>query len=362
MTEQRRINVAVACGGTGGHIFPGLATAQELTRRGHRVTLWLSGRDVESSSVSGWGGLVEHIRAAGFPSGVSIQSAFSAFRLCGAVVSATVRMARRRPDVLLAMGSYASVGPALAARILGVPVVLHEANAIPGRAIALLARFAKAVGITFAEAEKLLRCRRIVCTGLPVRSDFDRGCVSGERLPDLFTVLVMGGSQGAHRLNEVAAEAMRLLAQSGDPVQVIHLSGAADEGWLREGYERAGVPHRVHAFLKEMGMAYHACQLAVCRSGAASCMELALCGVPSLLVPLPSSMRGHQIANARAMERAGGADVILQEDLTAAGLADYIRNVRRSPAALESKRKTLRSVAVPDAAERLADVVVQAAG
>ena len=362
MEEQQRINVAVACGGTGGHIFPGLATAQELRRRGHTVTLWLSGRDVEASSVSGWDGPVQRIRAAGFPSGLSIRSAASAARLFAAAISATVRMTRSRPDVLLAMGSYASVGPALAARLLGVPLVLHEANAVPGRAIALLARFAQAVGITFAEAEARLRCRQVVPTGLPVRSDLDQRFAPGELLPDLFTVLVMGGSQGAHRLNEVAAEAICLLARSGAPAQVVHLSGAADEGWVRKQYERASVPHRVYAFLKEMGKAYHACHLAICRSGAASCMELALCGVPALLVPLPSSMRGHQVANARAMEQVGGADVILQQDLTAERLADYIRSARRNPEALEAKRNALRGVAVPDAAARLANVVVQAAG
>lgn len=362
MADQRQFSVAVACGGTGGHSLPGLATAAELRRRGHAVTLWLSGRDVEANALSGWDGPVEWIRAAGFPSGLSFRSVASAFQLGAAVVSSVARMARRRPDVLLAMGSYASVGPALAARVLGVPVVLHEANAIPGRAIAMMARLAGAVGITFEEAGSRLQCRRIVLTGLPVRPDLDQRFATGEIVPDLFTVLVMGGSQGAHRLNEVAAEAMCRLVQSGEPVQVIHLTGAADEQWVRGRYEKHGVPHRVFAFLKDMGKAYHASHLAVCRSGAASCMELALCGLPALLVPLPASMRGHQAANAMAMKRSGGADVMLQQDLTAERLADYIRNARRDTGGLEARRRALRGVALPDAAQRLADLVLQVAG
>jgi UDP-N-acetylglucosamine--N-acetylmuramyl-(pentapeptide) pyrophosphoryl-undecaprenol N-acetylglucosamine transferase len=269
-------------------------------------------------------------------------------------------MLRARPRVLLAMGSYASVGPALAARALGVPVVLHEANAIPGRAVEFLSRFASAAGVTFESAKSWLRCPRIVRTGLPIRPSGDGRFPPGALDAGRFTVLVMGGSQGAHRLNQIAAEAMSLLQREGRGVQVVHLSGPADEARVRETYRAHGVTALVFGFLREMGMAYRAAHLAVSRAGAGACMELAAFGVPALLVPLPEAMRDHQAANAAALERMAGADVIPQRDLTPDRLAAYIDRCRAAPAKLAAMREGLRAFAAPDAADLLADLVVQA--
>ena len=203
------MNIAIACGGTGGHIFPGVATAEVLKKRGHSVTLWLAGRDVESGSTAGWDGSVIFVRSAGFPSGFSFRALAVACRLAVAFFQCRSRMKSNRPDVLLAMGSYASVGPVLAARTLGVPVVLHEANAIPGRAIVFLSRFAEAVALAFKEATPYLKHQRVVVTGFPVRSDLAAGRFDDSVLkPGVFTVLVMGGSQGARRLNEIAPQAL----------------------------------------------------------------------------------------------------------------------------------------------------------
>ena len=135
----------MACGGTGGHVFPGLATARELLSRGHEVTLWLTGRDTEQSARKDWDGPVVEVPARGFPSGLSFRSLQTAWKLAQAVGQCRAQMRRSRPDVLLAMGSYASVGPCGAARLLGVPIVLHEANVIPGRAVRLFSRSAAAV-------------------------------------------------------------------------------------------------------------------------------------------------------------------------------------------------------------------------
>jgi UDP-N-acetylglucosamine--N-acetylmuramyl-(pentapeptide) pyrophosphoryl-undecaprenol N-acetylglucosamine transferase len=129
------MKVAVACGGTGGHVFPGLATARELLSRGHEVTLWMTGRETEQSALRDWDGPVVQVPARGFPSGISLRSLQTAWKLAQAVRQCRKRMRQDRPDVLLAMGSYASVGPCAAARLLGVPIVLHEANVIPGRAV-----------------------------------------------------------------------------------------------------------------------------------------------------------------------------------------------------------------------------------
>jgi len=351
------MNIAVACGGTGGHIFPGVAVAEVLKKRGHAVTLWLAGRDVESGSTSGWDGPVISVKAAGFPSGFSFRAVAVAWRLFVAFLQCRGRMKGSRPDVLLAMGSYASVGPVLAARTLGVPVVLHEANAIPGKAISFLSRFSKAVAVGFKEAAPYLRRSPVVVTGFPVRTDLEGRFEGGVLKPQMFTVLVMGGSQGAHRLNEVVPQALIQAHEKGVPVQVVHLAGRQDAAEVRSRYDKAGVPAVVFDFLKEMGKAYTGAQVAIARAGAATCTELSVVGLPVLFVPLPNVSHDHQTANARAVESAGGADVVDERNLSVEWLAEYVEKLYRDPARLGAMRQKMKAAAGAGAAERIADLL-----
>lgn len=352
------MKICIACGGTGGHIFPGLATACELRSRGHRVTLWLAGRDVEAVSVDGWDGEIKSIRAAGFPSGVSIRSIGALLRLLGAIVVSWRTLRRARPDVMLGMGSYASVGPVIAAWLCGIPVVLHEANAVPGRAIAFLARFATRIGITFEAAEGHFSQDGVEITGLPLRTTLQ--CV--EHIPgDSFTLLVMGGSQGAHVLNETVPEAIEKLLAEGIRLRVIHLAGIHDADAVEKRYRDAGINADVHAFSADMASLYAAADFAVARAGAATCMELAICKVPALLVPLPSAARNHQALNAMAMAASGGMAMHPQQDLSADWLARYLRKRVDDPAIIRNMLAKLEGTAPGDGAVRLADLVEQAA-
>jgi UDP-N-acetylglucosamine--N-acetylmuramyl-(pentapeptide) pyrophosphoryl-undecaprenol N-acetylglucosamine transferase len=163
------MNICVACGGTGGHIFPGLAAANELRLRGHEVTLCLGGRDVEAVSVDGWDGKLIALRAVRLE--VSLRNFLSLLRLPLVVLSAAGQLRRIKPDAVLAMGSYTSVAPVLAARLCRIPVVLHEANAVPGKAVSMLARFAKYIGIAFPEAAEHLPGGKTVCCGFPLRRE-----------------------------------------------------------------------------------------------------------------------------------------------------------------------------------------------
>lgn len=262
---------------------------------------------------------------------------------------------------MLAMGSYASVGPVLAARAFRVPVVLHEANAVPGRAILFLSRFAECVGVTHEATAASLPKVRAEVTGMPLHSRLRERFDDTEWPPGLFTVLVMGGSQGARRLNQIAAEAVCRMASAGLAFRVLHLAGARDAGPLQARYRQAGVAHRVYAFLPEMGKAYGAADIAVCRAGAATCAELAMCGVPALLVPLPSASRDHQTANARVLALSGGADVVQERALSPERLAQYLSDCRRDGDGLARRRRAIRGAAVPDAAERLAALVERTA-
>ncbi len=364
---ETKVKVAVACGGTGGHIFPGLATAEALRAAGHDVTLWLAGRDVEAMSVVDWPGAVHRVHAIGFPSGFSVRSVRTALNLVKAVWTCRRLMKRDRPDVCLAMGSYASVGPVLAARLTGVPVVLHEANVVPGRAISFLSRWASVVALGFDAARSHFPSCRVETTGLPLRARVLDG-VEGAGVswfPDwnkeCLTVLVVGGSQGAHALNETVSEAITQVDTPDDRVQVIHLTGRVDEDRVRKRYEASGVVHSVHGFLEDMPGAYRLTSIAICRSGAATCAELSVYGVPAVFVPLPSARRDHQHANAEEVCRQGDSELLPENEMTVDRVVELLRQRVASGSASDRALREIEPSLHHVAADRLAELVVRTA-
>lgn len=354
-----KLHIAVACGGTGGHTFPGLATARALRARGHHVTLWLAGKEVENTAVEGWQGPVVRIPAEGFQFG-PLRSLVTAVRLAGAVLRCCAGMLRHRPDAVLAMGSYASIGPCLAARLCGIPYILHEANALPGKAVRLLARRARAVAICFEEIRYHLKGIRAECTGMPLRPELLEAPPGGAPPDGAFHLLVMGGSGGAHAINETVSLAVSRIPHLVS--RITHLTGPADESHIRRRYEEAGAAASVQAFTREMAPLYRSASLAVCRSGASTCAELGLFGLPALLIPYPHAAGDHQTANARALEKCGAADLVQQSDLTVEWLADYLKAQVDDPARLEKMRARAAARQVQrDAAEKLAELVEQCA-
>lgn len=357
------MRIIVACGGTGGHLFPGIAAGDALRRRGHDVELYLGGRDVEHLGAREWDGPVVRVHAEGFSHGLSLKSLRTASRLWQASRTCYTRLKASPPAVVLAMGGYASVGPVLAARKLRIPIVLHEANAVPGKAVTFLSRFARVVALTFEETAAFLPGCRTVHTGLPIRPALSAAPIpppanpqDSARCTPPFTLLAMGGSQGALRLNDTVTRALQKLQERGRPLHVIHLAGPTHETQVRAYYQAAGVSAQVFGFLDAMSWAYHQADWAIARAGAASCMELAHAGLPALLVPLPSAARDHQTANARAMVKLGVADLKAQHELTPEWLADYLDRVRMDPARAETRRTAMTRLRMEKAAERLADV------
>lgn len=357
------LQIAIACGGTGGHVMPGLAAAAVLQARGHTVTLWLTGNPVEDRSAASWNGPVERVPAAGFPTSFSLRGVHAAWKLWRAFRRCRRRMRGARPDVLLAMGSYASVGPVWAARRLGVPYLFHEANVQPGRAVRWFARGAVCVASHFEETRYFLRRRRIEVTGMPLRAAMEQAAIEpGGTQGAPFTVLIMGGSHGAHVLNDTLSTSILALAEQGTQLAVIHLTGTQDHDVIRARYEQAEVAAEVHAFQADMAPLYRRADLAVCRAGASTCAELSLFGVPALLVPYPHAANDHQTANARALERAGAVDVVPEYDLSVPWLVDYLAASATDQQRRARMRKAQQARARPRGAERLADLVEQAAG
>ena len=344
-----KLKIIVACGGTGGHVFPGLATARALRDRGHDVTVWLSGRAVEDNALPAWDGPVwrtgaRPLRPATVP---ALLASVWRCRRC---------LRRERPDRMLAMGSYASVPPALAARLCRLPLVLHEANAVPGKAVDWLSRLARVTAASFPGLENSLPGRRVVLTGLPVRRELAAAGRAGGGGED-FTVFVTGGSQGAHAVNEASRDALCVLAAGVPRLRVIHQSGAADAASLRARYAAAGVAAEVAPFIRDMGAAYAAADVVVCRAGAVTCAELCLCGVPAILIPLPGAIRDHQRLNAAALADAGGALLVDQRQATPAFLAETLRALAADPQRRRTMADAMRRLAAPDADIRLAELV-----
>ncbi len=357
------MNVAVACGGTGGHIFPGVATAEALRNRGHGVVLWLAGKDVERAAMGSWDGPVVTVPAEGFQSARPWRAAATTWHLLGAVRACKRSMGAARPDVLLGMGSYSTVGPAAAALQLRIPLLLHEANVVPGRAIRMFAGRAACVAASFEETRFHLRRHELVVTGMPLRRallEGRSGPGATERSPR-FTVLVSGGSRGAHGLNTRVTDALGRLRARHGALHVVHLTGPADREPVRAAYAAHALSCEVYGFRQDMASLYRRADLAVCRAGASTCAELLAFGVPSLLVPYPFATRNHQLANARAMEKVGAAHVVEERDLECDWLAEYITGALVSPARLHRMRQAALQRARTDAAAALADLVEKVA-
>lgn len=349
--EKTPKRFVVACGGTGGHVFPGIAVAQALKARGHAVELWLSGRAIEKSSAHGWSGEI-------FRSGVKQLSVRNIPNLIASLFRCRRQLKKFKPHALLAMGSYASLPPVLAAKMGGVPIILHEANTVPGKAVDSLSKLSNAVAVSFKKTAEYLKDRNTVLTGLPVRDELLL-CEPFENLPEgKFKVFVTGGSQGAHRVNELVSQAFALLEKEHPGrAMLIHQCGREDEAHLKEFYGKNNVDAQVSAFISEIGRAFASADLVISRAGASTCFEIALLGKPALLIPLPTAIRNHQHENAQAMVLDGGADEAIQKELTGRSLMRYLVSKMNNPAVLRQMSLAMKSFAVPDAAERVARLV-----
>ena len=352
--------VTVMAGGTGGHVFPALATALELARRGWEVS-WLGVPDsFESRLVPTYGFPldlvpVRKIRGQGLRAWL-----LAPVHLATALVHAGRALRRRRPRVVLGMGGFVSGPGGLASRLLGYPLVIHEQNAIPGFTNRWLAHVATRVLEAFPGS--FAAGRSAAAVGNPVRLEIVAIPPPEERLAGRtgpLRLLVVGGSLGAQALNETLPEALAHLPVAGRPV-VRHQAGRGKAEATEQGYRTAGVEATVSEFVTDMAQAYAWADLVVCRAGALTVSELAAAGVPAVLVPYPHAVDDHQTRNAGHLADAGAALLMPQPALTGERVAQTLAGLAADRPRLLRMAQAARRLARPDAAQRVADACEEA--
>jgi UDP-N-acetylglucosamine--N-acetylmuramyl-(pentapeptide) pyrophosphoryl-undecaprenol N-acetylglucosamine transferase len=366
------LSIVIAGGGTGGHLYPGIAVARELLARrpDARVTFVGTAAGIEARVVPREGFDLEVIRSAGLK-GKSLQSLARGMGLLPlSALDAWRVLSRRRPAVVLGVGGYSS-GPVVAlASMRRTPTLLMEQNAVPGITNRILARFVNAAAVTYEESIPFFVDKAFIA-GNPVRSAFFESVPESPEHaeahdehgtpPMAARVLVFGGSQGAHAINLAMVEAASRLAAATPRLAITHQTGERDLEMVRDGYRRAGLEARVEPFLFAMDREMKTADVVVSRAGATTLAELMAAGRPSLLIPLPTATDDHQRKNAEALVRQGAARMVEQRELTGERLATEIARLAGDARALASIAEKARALARPDAARLIVDKVLELA-
>lgn len=351
-------SVIMMAGGTGGHVFPALAVARDLRGRGHAVTWMGTAEGLEARVVPPQQFELDLIRVQGVRSSGLRRLLAAPFVIGRAMWQALGVLRRRRPALVVGMGGFVTGPGGVMARLLGVPLVIHEQNAAPGLTNRWLARIATRVLAAFPGAFP----SPDAVTGNPVRAEIVAVPPPAERFEGRtgpLRVLVMGGSLGAQALNERVPEALALLPRPLVP-EVRHQAGRGKAESARAAYDAAGVDAIVGEFIEDVAEALGWADLVICRAGALTVSELAAVGVASVLVPYPYAVDDHQSANARVLSDAGAAVLMQQRDLTAQSLADWLAGRDRND--LQAMAERARACAVPDATDRVADICEEVMG
>ena len=357
---MRPLRILIAGGGTGGHLFPGIAVAREVLRRQPDAVITFAGtaRGIEARAVPREGFALDLLRSAGLKA-TSLQArarGVSLLPLSG--VDAWRILSRRAPDVVIGVGGYSSGPVVLAAATRRIPTLLLEQNAVPGLTNRLLARVVSSAAVTFASTVGFFGGRGFV-TGNPVRPEFFD--VAPERAAGPPRVLIFGGSQGAHAINVAMVAAAPGLAARSRGMEITHQTGERDLDLVKDGYRGAGVTARVEPFLFDMAREMKLADLVVCRSGATTIAELTASGRPAIFIPLPTAADDHQRVNAEVLVAAGAAELIGQHELTGERLADRIAALASDEGARHAMSAAARRLAHPDAAGAIAERVFELA-
>ncbi|PWU05514.1 MAG: undecaprenyldiphospho-muramoylpentapeptide beta-N-acetylglucosaminyltransferase [Verrucomicrobia bacterium] len=360
------MRIAIACGGSGGHLFPGLAVAEALSKRGHEILLLVSEKEIDAMALKAHPEFrFEKLPVIGLPAVLSpdfvrfLQRAWEGFSRCRAIFR------RYRTSAVLSMGGFTSTAPLVVAKMAGIPTFIHESNSIPGRANRWGARLASRILLGFAQCQTHFPKSECIVTGTPVRSVMAKPLNREEVLrtfrldPLCKTLLVTGGSQGASGLNQLLFRAAALLRDL--PLQIIHLTGERDDGLAAANYMRENISAYVVAFHHRMEEVLSCADVVVSRAGASSLSELSYFGLPSILIPYPFATDNHQQSNAEVFVQAGAAEMLLESKTSPEALARLITDLMNDDQRRKKMAKQAREVFPHDAAQRIVTVIEEIA-
>ncbi len=361
--DSSQCKVAIACGGTGGHFFPGVAVAQEVKRRGGQVMLFASRKEVDRESADALpDAQIEFLPAVALLRGRRLAFAWGEIRSLALCLKWFLRW---RPGVVLVMGGFASVAPAIAGRLLGARVYLHESNSVPGRANRCLARLCRGIFVGFPSAKEAFRGRKkVVVSGTPVRKEFRQalrpeiyqrlGLVSGAPV-----LLVMGGSQGARLLNDLTAKVAPLLSRRHPDLQLIHLTGKHDHAPLQALYQRLGLRYFLSEFCPNASELIRLATAVLSRAGASSLAEYAAVRLPALLIPYPHAADDHQRKNAVIFAESGAAEWLEERRLQPSDVARVLSCLLYDQEARRRMKEALRAWNAENSAARIVDDLME---
>jgi len=362
--DAKTLRVIIAGGGTGGHLFPGIAVARELEKRfENSEILFVIGRQrMESEILSRYGYKVESIsvegmKGRGWKKGLSVIAGLpKSFFQSISVIK------RFLPNFVLGVGGYSSGPFCLAARFKGIPTAIHEQNSYPGLTNRLLSGFVDRVFVSFEKSKAHLKGKDLFLTGNPVREELFSDDRVEQKNQEEFTILVVGGSQGAMAINKVFAESLEYLNAEKRFPSVIHQTGKADFERAENDYRNRGLKGELNPFIQDMNTAYNRADIVVSRAGATTIFELAALGKPSVLIPYPFATNQHQEINARSLVSVGGAEMIIESDLTAKGMAQTIIKYMDNRSDLEEMAARAKKMGRRDAAKVIADQLLDLSG
>ncbi len=360
------MRVIIAGGGTGGHLFPGIALAEEFRARGDVDVLFVGTKQgIEARVVPREGWPLELIDVGGLKGSGVGGVVRGLLRVPRAIVQSVRILRRFRPDLVVGVGGYASGPLVLAAAMMGKPTAILEQNSVPGITNRMLGKIVRAVFAAFGESRRFFPSRKVVMAGNPIRAKMRDSLMqteTGTGTSAARTLLVCGGSQGAHAVNEIVVEAMKLLHAEGAAPRIVHQTGAADRAAVDEKYRAAGIAAEVREFIDDMAAAYRDADLIVGRAGATTLAELSAIGRAAILIPFPFAADDHQTRNAGAFAEAGAARVFAQRGLAARALADAIREILADDLLRARMAAASRTLGKPDAAREIVDALVRLGG
>ena len=348
----------MAGGGTGGHVIPALAVARELRQRGHRVFFVGTERGLEAKLVPAEGFELMKIDIGGL-NRVGLRRKLATLIQLPFTTLGCSRLVRG-VSAVFSMGGYVAGPPVMAALLRRVPVVVMEPNAVPGFTNRAIGRFVSRALVSFSETAAYFPAGRAEITGLPVREEFFR--IVPKPRSGTLNLLITGGSQGSRTLNQAGSESWPLFRKAGMKVRIVHQSGPGGFEQLREEFSRSGLEGEVAPFIADMPAAFAAADLVVCRSGAGAVSELAAAGKAAILAPFPFAADDHQTRNAEAIERAGAARLVPDDQMNGEKLVAVVAELAGSSGVLERMGEAARRFARPGAARRAAEILEEVAG